>query len=79
MLRHNTVLGFDMSCRHPGDKMSKLVGFLINGESFTVIRKCCSLWPAFLSFICSSTYFHFYVCFSEEINVQLRHISTIPV
>jgi len=32
MLRHNTVPVFDKSCRHPSGKMSKLVGFLVNGE-----------------------------------------------
>jgi len=56
MLRRNTVLGFDRSCRHTNDKI-EIVRFLINGESFAVIKKCCSLWPAFLSFVCASTYF----------------------
>lgn len=47
----------DSNGRHSGGQMPKTLFVLSNGGSLTMIRKCCSLWRAFLYFMFASSYF----------------------
>jgi hypothetical protein len=65
--------------RHSGGKGLNVLFDLSNGGSLAMIRNCCALWLAFLSFICTSSYFSISHLFLRKECCSVEEVTTTDV